>query len=1242
MKLRRILFGAGVSAVLVLIWNGPFASRFSAGAGRDPSFSNLDKPGGRRASLSSYGKKSAGAPEEAGGEMRQYRAGGHVLGFSAEGVLIAAGSHVLKLGFPESGRAQPDFDGGGGSEKRIASPMTEAPLLTEVEYPGIWKGITLRYERHPGGVVKSTYEISAGADPNSIKSRSNIPVEVDQSGFLHYLFETGEMVESKPVAWQEIDGQRVDVGVDYVKCGDREIGFLEEDYNRNYSLKIDLVLSWNTFLGGSDDDYGESIAVDSSGNIYVAGSSTGTWGSPISSYGGGESDAFAAKLNPNGVLQWSTFLGGSSRDEGKSIAVDGSGNAYIVGSSNMSWGSPIRPFGGDADAFSVKLNSSGVRQWSTFLGGSGGDYGNCISVDVSGDAYIAGSSNTSWGSPIRPYGGDGDAFTVKLNSSGVLQWNSFLGGSGRDYGNCISVDGSGNVCVAGNSHEPSWGNPISPHSGRYYDVFAAKLDSNGSLQWNTYLWGGDWDYDNCMGIAVDGLGNVFMAGDSRVVWENPKMPPPRQSAGFAAKLNSSGVFQWNTDLVGADLGYGIAVDDSGNAYVVGSSAPDAYITKLNSSGVPQWKAYLGGSWWDEGRGIAADGSGNIYVAGLGATTWGSPMNPYGGGYDAFTVKIPQVPSITVTSPNGGETWAGGSTHPLAWTTTGMVANVKLEYSTNNGTDWTTIIASTPDVDSFAWTVPPVVSADCLVRIREAASGFPMDSSDAVFAIVITAPVIGLSKTSFNFGSERYGTPTPAETAAIANCGIGTLIWTAIPSEDWLSVSPGSGLGSGVLTIGIARTDMPPGSYAGTVAVSDPNAPNSPQMISVGLHLRPVGTDSPPFGNFETPADGATVDSSIPVTGWVLDDIAVRFVRIYRGTGLADRLYIGDAVFSKGARPDVEAAYPEYPQNDRAGWGYMLLTNVLPNGGNGTFQLLAYATDNGGHDVLLGNKVITCDNLHAVKPFGVIDTPEQGGTASGNSYINFGWALTPLPKSIPIDGSTITVWMDGMPLGHPTYNNFRSDIATLFPEYANANGAVGYYFLDTTGYENRVHTIAWSVADSAGAVDGIGSRYFTIQNVAGGSVAHQNVGIRSAAEIAGIPEDIRTPVNVKRGYRKDQPTETVFPDINGSIRIRIPEVSRVAVYLNENKIPERDVEKKDRGRRLLLNSAAKSLDETGYEAYELVLGQLRPLPIGASFDSRDGVFSWQPGPGFLGEFTIVFLKKEPGSSTLKIITIEIGK
>ncbi|HUW11145.1 MAG TPA: choice-of-anchor D domain-containing protein, partial [Anaerolineae bacterium] len=189
----------------------------------------------------------------------------------------------------------------------------------------------------------------------------------------------------------------------------------------------------------------------------------------------------------------------------------------------------------------------------------------------------------------------------------------------------------------------------------------------------------------------------------------------------------------------------------------------------------------------------------------------------------------------------------------------------------------------------------------------------------------------------------------------------------------------------------------------------------------------------------------------------------------------------DAVLVLGVRPDVEAAYPAYPNNDRAGWQYLLLTHFLPNGGNGTYTLQAIATDVEGHSTVLGTKTIIADNANAVKPFGMLDTPVAGGTACGSSHVVWGWALTPQPNAIPTDGSTINIYVDGVNLGHPVYNMYRADIAAFFPGYANSNGAVFYMYLDTTAYASGVHTIQATAVDSAGNADGIGSRYFTIQN-----------------------------------------------------------------------------------------------------------------------------------------------------------------
>lgn len=246
----------------------------------------------------------------------------------------------------------------------------------------------------------------------------------------------------------------------------------------------------------------------------------------------------------------------------------------------------------------------------------------------------------------------------------------------------------------------------------------------------------------------------------------------------------------------------------------------------------------------------------------------------------------------------------------------------------------------------------------------------------------------------------------------------------------------------------------------------------------------VSPPAPPFGAVDTPANNAVVVGETGMTGWALDDAGISSVDIFRspiaGEPQGGWLLLGRATLIRGARPDVAALYPNVPDNDNAGWGFMVLTNMLPNQGNGVFDLHAIATDRGGSQTVLGSRRITAANGSSTQPFGTIDTPGQGETVSG-TIINFGWALTPQPRIIPIDGSTIDVLVDGVFRGHPVYNNFRADIANLFPGLRNTNGAVGYFVLDTTTLANGLHTISWVIRDDGGQVAGVGSRFFRVQN-----------------------------------------------------------------------------------------------------------------------------------------------------------------
>jgi hypothetical protein len=509
------------------------------------------------------------------------------------------------------------------------------------------------------------------------------------------------------------------------------------------------------------------------------------------------------------------------------------------------------------------------------------------------------------------------------------------------------------------------------------------------------------------------------------------------------------------------------------------------------------------------------------------------------------------------------------------------------------------------------------------------------STDEITVQVVNAPAeppeIMLNRTRLNFGSEVQSAAafsgiaaasftTGPQTILINNIGGGTLNWTASKDADWLICTPGSGNGNGIVDVTVDPAGLPVGTYTGAISIQDPNAVNSTQTVPVTLKIYSTGTTTSPFGYFETPTDGALVQSSVPVTGWAMDDIEITSVKIFRAPlpgHEIDMVYIGDAVLVDGARPDVEQTFPDYPKNYQAGWGYMLLTNFLPFQGNGTFTLYAIAMDKEGNEVTLGSKTITGDNANAIKPFGAIDTPGQGGIASGKAFTNFGWALTPQPNTVPTDGSTIIVWVDGVPLGNPVYNNFRNDIAELFPGYNNSNGAGGYFYLDTTQYLNGVHAISWSVKDDAGNQDGVGSRFFTILNIEGAGIS--GLSRRSTLQQKVSTSEVQDaafsygPIYVITGYNRDAVPKVYYPDQEGITTIGLKEGDRIEILLGSGAVP------------------------TGVSTtYGFMLkgGRLQLLPVGSTIDSANGIFYWQPCAGFFGTYQFIFVEKSADGQLVK--------
>jgi len=440
-------------------------------------------------------------------------------------------------------------------------------------------------------------------------------------------------------------------------------------------------------MGGASHDWGHGIAVDGDGSAYVTGRFQGT--AVYGSYrlaSAGSTDIFVAKLDSGGTVQWAKSMGGASDDLGVGIAVDGDGNAYVTGVfyGTADFGSYSLTSAGGSDIFVAKFDSGGTVQWAKSMGGaSSQDYGRGIAVDGDGNAYVSGSFGytADFGSYSLTSAGGSDIFVTKLDSGGTVQWAKSMGGAYSDGGYGIAVDGDGNTYVTGSFGYTADFGSYNLTSADGYDIFVAKLDSGGTVQWAKSMGGASYDYG--YDIAVDGDGNAYVSGsfNDTADFGSYNLTSAGDSDIFVTKLDSGGTVQWAKRMGGAstDSGFfGIAVDGDGNAYVTGSfndtadfgsynlttaGYGDIFVTKLDSGGTVQWAKSMGGPQTDKGAGIAVDGDGNVYVSGWFHSTadFGSYSLTSAGRDDIFVAKLAQYPVLFFTdkdtlswSPVSGE------------------------------------------------------------------------------------------------------------------------------------------------------------------------------------------------------------------------------------------------------------------------------------------------------------------------------------------------------------------------------------------------------------------------------------------------------------------------------------------------------------------------------------------------------------------------------------------------------------
>ncbi|HKO96289.1 MAG TPA: SBBP repeat-containing protein [Pyrinomonadaceae bacterium] len=624
--------------------------------------------------------------------------------------LVGANPSPLVEGLDQLSTTTNYFAGSDPAEWR-----TNIPTFNRVRYSEVYPGIDMVYY---GDQRRLEYDfvVTPGADPSVIelafKGIKNY--EITYEGDLVLRTSQGDIRQSKPFAYQEVNGVKKEVSAGYVPNGVGRLGFQLGDYDPARPLIIDPVLVYSSYLGGSGFDQGYAIAADQLGNAYVTGRTAAidfptTAGALQTNYGGG--DAFIAKLNPAGTaLIYSTYLNGAS---GNGIAVDSAGSAYVTGDAyTTNFPTTVGAFQTvptGFDVFVTKLNPSGsALDYSSRFGGNLDDFGRGIALDAGGNAYITGWTSCQASTCTFPTvnafqaeyaGGINDAFVTKIDSTGsALVYSTYLGGGDfinatEDWGEAIAVDNAGSAYVTGYTYSPDF--PVTAgafdRSRAGLDAFVTKFAPNGrSVAYSTFLGGPGRELG--MGIAVDSSGNAYVTGITESS-DNPFTSVPDgfpvtagafQTRGsfdaFVTKLNPNGSgLVYSTYLggnQGVDRGWAIAIDNAGNAYVTGDTTSntfptanaiqsgyggglsDAFVTKVNASGSALvFSTFLGGSLTDEGRGIALGGNGAFATGDTSSSNFptANPLQPNNGGGlnnhdDAFVVKIGDVGSTPTPTP----------------------------------------------------------------------------------------------------------------------------------------------------------------------------------------------------------------------------------------------------------------------------------------------------------------------------------------------------------------------------------------------------------------------------------------------------------------------------------------------------------------------------------------------------------------------------------------------------------------
>ncbi len=573
--------------------------------------------------------------------------------------------------------------------------VTNVANYSKVRADGVYPGIDLVYY---GNQKKLEYDfvVHPGANPGQIRLAFDgvAAVRKDNAGNLVLHTVAGNVIEHKPVIYQQTAGIRKQVDGSYRLLARNQVAFELGRYDHSIDLVIDPVLVYSSFLGGNDTDAGNSVAADADGNMYMTGITYST------EYG--DADVLVRKISADGTaFLYTADLGGDDDDFGNGIAVDSNGYAYIGGrtaSVNFPTANAIqKKNSGYNNAFVLRLNKTGdALAFSTFLGGSYDDRAFGLAIDPQGSVYLTGVATsddfpTSSGAFQTSRKSGTDAFVAKFLFDGTAVYSTFLGGGSDDYGNAITVDAAGNAYVVGDTESDGFPQVSASYQHSRHGAlegFITEVNSAGTgLVFSTFI-GGSGD-DSCTGVSVDPAGNFYVVGNtsSGDSFSIPNRSYNRDYNGgnsdiFVAKYQPAGQdIAWITFLGshGTDEGYGIATDANGTVYVVGDTNSDQYpvtgdaiqskrggnydvtLSVLDTNGQNLlYSTFFGGKGDDSAAAVAIDPKYQVYLTGYTESsnltiTQGAVQSGSGGGdMDAFLAKVSlsssSIPGSTPAPP----------------------------------------------------------------------------------------------------------------------------------------------------------------------------------------------------------------------------------------------------------------------------------------------------------------------------------------------------------------------------------------------------------------------------------------------------------------------------------------------------------------------------------------------------------------------------------------------------------------